>query len=156
MGSPHCPSFEKRRDGKNMWRLQVDRKLGNQNKPLPDTEDRRPLCYTLGGGGQLFTTLDLRHAYNQVCLHEKSRDATTINTHRGLFRYTRLPFGVSSAPGIFQSLINKIVKEIPHVCAYLDDILITGKSKHHTSAEWYEGKELLASPLASSHAPSIK
>ncbi len=112
-----------------MWRLQVDRKPGNQNQPLPHTEDRRPLCYTLGGGGQLFTTLDLKHPYNQVCLHEKSRDSTTINTHRGLFRYTRLPFVVRSAPGIFQSLIDKIVKDIPHVCAYMDDILLTGKSK---------------------------
>ncbi len=60
----------------------------------------------------------------------KTRDATTINTHRGLFRYTRLPYGVSSTPRTFQNLIDKIVKDIPHLFAHLDDILITGKSRH--------------------------
>ncbi len=58
-----------------------------------------------------------------------SREVTTINTHRGLFRYKRLSFGVSSAPGIFQCIIDNPVKDIPHVCAYLDDILITGRSE---------------------------
>ena len=46
-----------------------------------------------------------------------------INTSKGLFRYNRLPFRVSSAPAIFQS----ILQGIPHVYIYLDDILITGK-----------------------------
>lgn len=48
----------------------------------------------------------------------------TINTHRGLFRYKKLPFGVTSVPGIY--LIDNLVKDIPHICAYLDDILLTG------------------------------
>ena len=52
-----------------------------------------------------------------------------INTHRGLFRYTRLPFGISSAPGIFQRVIESILQGIDGVVVYLDDILITGASK---------------------------
>ncbi|BHF62060.1 hypothetical protein SprV_0100504100 [Sparganum proliferum] len=94
--------------------------------PLPRIED----LYASLAGGHQFTTLDLKHAYNQVVLNTESRDATTINTHRGLFRYKRLPFGVSSAPGLFQCLIDNLVKDIPHVCAYLDDILVTGPSEH--------------------------
>ncbi|BHF65693.1 hypothetical protein SprV_0200870600 [Sparganum proliferum] len=58
--------------------------------PLPRIED----LYASLAGGHQFTTLDLKHAYNQVVLDTESRDATTINTHRGLFRYKRLPFGV--------------------------------------------------------------
>ncbi|BHF75193.1 hypothetical protein SprV_0501828800 [Sparganum proliferum] len=57
--------------------------------PLPRIED----LYASLAGGHQFTTLDLKHAYNQVVLDTESRDATTINTHRGLFRYKRLPFG---------------------------------------------------------------
>ena len=92
--------------------------------PLPRIED----LYATLSGGEKFTSLDLQHAYNQVDLSEESRAVTTINTHRGLYQYKKLPFGVSSAPGIFQRIIDSLVRDIPNVCAYLDDILITGKS----------------------------
>ncbi len=36
-----------------------------------------------------------KRAYNQVTLNEMSPEVTTINTHRGLYRYKSLPFGVS-------------------------------------------------------------
>ena len=52
-----------------------------------------------------------------------------INTQKGLFRYNRLPFGVASAPAIFQRTIESILRGIPHVCVYIDDILVTGKSQ---------------------------
>ncbi len=92
--------------------------------PLPRIED---LCTTLDGGLQ-FTTLDLKHVYNQVFLYVDFKGATTINTHRRLFWYDRLPFGVSSAPGIFQCIIDDLVKDMPHAGAYLDGILIIGTS----------------------------
>ena len=66
--------------------------------PLPKGED---LFATLSRG-QIFSKLDLSQAYQQVVLEDTSRDMVTINTQKGLLRYTRLPFGVSSAPGIFQ------------------------------------------------------
>ena len=48
-----------------------------------------------------------------------------INTHQGLYEYTRLPFGVTSAPAIFQKATDSILQGI--IC-YLDDILVTGRS----------------------------
>ena len=45
-----------------------------------------------------------------------------INTHKGLFRYNRLPFGIASAPSIFQRVMESLVREIPGVVVYLDDI----------------------------------
>ena len=50
----------------------------------------------------MFTQLDMSQAYQQLPLDEKSKSYVVVNTHRGLFRYNRLPYGVSSAPGIFQ------------------------------------------------------
>ena len=52
-----------------------------------------------------------------------------INTHCGLFRYTRLPFGISSAPGIFQRVIESLPQGIDGVVVSLDDILVTGSTE---------------------------
>ena len=52
-----------------------------------------------------------------------------INTHKGLFRYTRLPYGISSAPGIFQKAMEQLLQGIPHVTVYIDDILITAETE---------------------------
>lgn len=65
--------------------------------PVPTAED---LFATLAGG-QTFTKLDLSHAYQQVLLDPESRKYVTINTHKGLYQYTRLPFGIASAPAVF-------------------------------------------------------
>ena len=59
-----------------------------------------------------------------------------INTPKGLFQYTRLPYGVSVAPAIFQSVMDRVHQGIPVAC-YLDDILIAAptKSKHNLILE---------------------
>ena len=56
-------------------------------------------------GGQQFTKLDLRSAYQQMPLDDDSAHLVTINIHQGLYRYSKLPFGVGSAPAIFQDSI---------------------------------------------------
>ena len=93
--------------------------------PLPKVED---LFATLSGG-RIFSKLDLSQAYQQVLLEDVSRDLVTINTQKGLFRYTRLPFGVSSAPGIFQRVMEEVLQGIPNVVVYLDDILAASTSE---------------------------
>lgn len=80
-------------------------------------------------GGKSFTKLDMSQMYQQILLVDSSRELLIINTHHGLFRYNHLPFGVSSAPGIFQRTMESILQDIPHVMVYLDDILITGSSE---------------------------
>ena len=46
-----------------------------------------------------------------------------------MYIYNRLPFGVSSAPSIFQRTMEGILRGMANVCIYLDDILIAGKSE---------------------------
>ena len=93
--------------------------------PIPKVED----LFARLSKGKHFSKLDLSQAYQQVPLEEDSKKYVVINTHRGLFWYTRLPYGISSAPGIFQRVIESILQGIDGVVVYLDDILITGASK---------------------------
>lgn len=73
--------------------------------------------------------LDLTSAYQQMELDDASRKLVTINTHQRLYEYTRLPFGVASAPAVFQRTMDFILQGIPQVICYLDDILVTGRSQ---------------------------
>lgn len=75
-------------------------------------------------GGTKFSILDLRDAYNQVELDEDSRKLAVINTQKGLFCYNRLPFGIASAPAMFQRKIESLLQGLKGTQAYLDEVLI--------------------------------
>ncbi len=81
-------------------------------------------------GGRYFTQLDLAHAYAQLAaVTAETARMLTVTTHRGLFQVNRLAFGVSTAPAIFQRLIDGLLKGINHVVVLLDDILIAGETR---------------------------
>ena len=56
-----------------------------------------------------FSKLDMSQAYLQLQLNDDSKKLVTVNTHRGLFQYNRLPFGVSAAPAVFQRCIENLL-----------------------------------------------
>uniref|UniRef100_A0A1X7UD72 Uncharacterized protein n=1 Tax=Amphimedon queenslandica TaxID=400682 RepID=A0A1X7UD72_AMPQE len=80
------------------YKVTVNPVLLTDTYPLPRSED----LFAALAGGKIFSKLDLKHAYLQIPLDEASKKFTTINTPKGLFQYERLPFGVSSAPSLFQ------------------------------------------------------
>ncbi|KAI7802904.1 hypothetical protein IRJ41_022848 [Triplophysa rosa] len=95
-------------------------------------------CYTLPHMEELFTELvgasyysqiDLSCAYHQLPLHPDSRNLTAFITHDGLFRFTRVPFGLASAPSAFQKMMQTILRKLDGVKNYLDDIVVYGDSQ---------------------------
>lgn len=73
------------------------------------------------------TTLDLNQGYHQLSLDPESRDLTAFACHRGIFRYTRLIFGMSAAAELYQRNIEHALTGLQGVKNISDDIIIGGK-----------------------------
>uniref|UniRef100_A0A7I4Z6K6 Reverse transcriptase domain-containing protein n=1 Tax=Haemonchus contortus TaxID=6289 RepID=A0A7I4Z6K6_HAECO len=99
---------------------------------LPTAED----VFTELNGGTIFSQIDFADAFLQVEVDNDSKELLTINTHRGLYRYSRLPFRVISAPGIFQQIIDSMISGLNGVAAYLDEVLSPAAPFPSTTPTW--------------------
>ncbi|EPB76328.1 reverse transcriptase [Ancylostoma ceylanicum] len=102
----------------------LNKALEDYEYPIPIPED----IFASLNGGTMFSQIDFSDAYLQVELTNEAKEVVVINTHKGLYRYKRLPFGIKTAPGIFQSIMNKMISGLDGVAAYLDDIVVVGKT----------------------------
>ncbi|XP_037503417.1 uncharacterized protein K02A2.6-like [Rhipicephalus sanguineus] len=105
------------------FRMTINAATATEQYPLPRVQD----IFAKLNGGEVFTTLDLRQAYNQLPLDEHAQKIAVLNTQKGLFCFKRLPFGVSSASAVFQRRMDALLSDIPGVQVYLDDIIVAEK-----------------------------
>ncbi|XP_063391394.1 uncharacterized protein K02A2.6-like [Cydia fagiglandana] len=103
------------------YKLTLNRCLEVDRFPLPRVEDLLVKLH----GGETFSKIDLSQAYAQFELDEASKPYTVINTHKGLYMYNRLIYGLSSSPGIFQRKLEQLFADLPRVGVFLDDVIIT-------------------------------
>jgi hypothetical protein len=75
---------------------------------------------------KVFTTLDLRGAYNLLRVKKGDEWKTAFRSHFGHFEYLVMPFGLTNAPAIFQHMMTDIFRDVIglYVLVYLDDIII--------------------------------
>ena len=106
------------------FKVTVNPQIKIDQYPLPKVDD----IFAQLAGGQKFTTIDLANAYQQMEVAVDSQPYLTINTHKGLYRYHRLTYGIASAPAKFQKAMEQIFSDMPQVQIFLDDILVTGTS----------------------------
>ncbi|CAK1598289.1 unnamed protein product [Parnassius mnemosyne] len=99
-------------------------------------------------GAKIFSKIDLSQAYNQIEL-DNSKNLTVINTHRGLFTYNRLVYGLSSSPGIFQRIMSNLFHDIEKVEVFLDDLIIGSSNER-------EHLQILETVLSRLHKNGMK
>ncbi|XP_062713385.1 uncharacterized protein K02A2.6-like [Aedes albopictus] len=104
------------------YKITVNPNLVVDEHPLPTMEE----LFANVAGGDKFSKIDLTQAYLQLEVEEEDREVLTLSTHKGLYRPTRLMYGVASAPAIWQRLMEEILSGIPGVTVFLDDIRVTG------------------------------
>lgn len=88
--------------------------------PVPDVQ----LFADQLSGSAVFSKLDLKRAFAQIPVHPAHRHKTAIITPFGLYEYTRMPFGLCNAAQTFQRFIDGVLRGLPRVFVYIDDILV--------------------------------
>ena len=95
--------------------------------PLPRLEE----MVETAAGNSYYASLDMKDAYYQVELDEASRDLTTFSDGVSLYRFKRLPFGLSCSPAIFSRIMSNILAPLIKkgwLKNYLDDIIVWAPS----------------------------
>lgn len=94
------------------------------------------------GGAKYFTLLDASSAFLQIPLTYESSLLCTVITPFGRYRYLRLPYGLTSAPEVFQRFIYNLIGDLPKVICYFDDILVFGQTleEHNVNLNRVLGK----------------
>ena len=110
-------------------RLCVDMRRANtavrrERHPMPTIDD---VLHEMTGAAT-FSKLDLTQSFHQIELDEKSRFITTFATHKGLYRYRRLMFGISCAPEIHQRVIQQVLADCEGARNIADDIVVFGST----------------------------
>ena len=99
--------------------------IRREHHPIPNFED----FVSRLSGAKWFSRLDLKDAYYHIELDESSRHITTFITHKGMFRYKRLFFGVNCAPEAFQKILEQLISHVNNALNMQDDVFIWGATK---------------------------
>ncbi|GFX79412.1 hypothetical protein TNCV_1715621 [Trichonephila clavipes] len=106
----------------------LNQKLVKDKFPLPLIED---VLDTLQEA-KVYSTLDLRNGFFHVDVDEDCRKYTSFIVPDGQFQFNKVPFGLSTSPGIFQRYVLSIFRDLTRkgiVISYLDDLVIPAKNE---------------------------
>ena len=89
--------------------------------PVPDVKDALDSLRA-----KYFATIDLLSGYWQLGMTDRARERSAFCTRRGLYEFTRMPFGLANAPSTFCRLMHSVLHDLLYkIClCYLDDIIV--------------------------------
>lgn len=115
----------KKKDGS--WRFCTDYRMLNKVTrrdvyPLPRVDEALDAL----GTASYFLTMDLTSGFWQIPIAEADRDKTGFLTRKGLFRYTKMPMGLTNSPATFQRLMDLVLRGMTweYCMVYLDDVIV--------------------------------
>ncbi|GFX03111.1 retrovirus-related Pol polyprotein from transposon 17.6 [Trichonephila clavipes] len=131
---PRRLAFTERQEKDGSSRMCIDyrklnQKLVKDKFPLPIIED---VLDTLQEA-KVYSTLDLRNGFFHVDVDEDCRKYTSFIVPDGQFEFNKVPFGLSTSPGVFQRYVSSIFRDLTRkgiVISYLDDLVIPAKNEH--------------------------
>lgn len=113
--------------GETKYRMVIDYRRLNEitiddKYPLPNITD----LFDKLGKSTVFSTLDLASGYHQLEINQEDRQKTAFSTENGHYEFSRMPFGLKTAPATFQRAMDNVLRGLQgiHCLVYLDDILI--------------------------------
>ncbi|GJZ31786.1 putative reverse transcriptase domain-containing protein [Tanacetum coccineum] len=82
-------------------------------------------------GLSIYSKIDLRSRYHQLCIKEEDILIIAFRTRYGHFEFQVMPFGLTNASAMFMDLMNRISKPYLDklVIVFIDDILVYSKDE---------------------------
>ena len=77
-------------------------------------------------GAAVFSKVDANSGFWQIPLSDDSQQYTTFISPFGRYCFKKLPFGIASAPELFQRRISAVLQGLDGVLCHMDDVLIFG------------------------------
>ncbi len=112
----------------------LNKVLKDDEWPLPKISDVKHFIH----GHSWFSRIDLRDAFHRIHIDERNRDATAFHTPWGTFRFTRMEYGLKTAPAAFQRYLDWILrKHREYALHYMDDILIKSRTQAESRKRTY-------------------
>ncbi|GJS46857.1 putative reverse transcriptase domain-containing protein [Tanacetum coccineum] len=102
-------------------------KLTVKNRyPLPRIDD----LFDQLQGSSIYSKIDLRSGYHQLCIKEEDILITAFRTRYGHFEFQVMSFGLTNASAVFMDLMNRVCKPYldKFIIVFIDDILIYSKN----------------------------
>ncbi|BHF71714.1 hypothetical protein SprV_0401477400 [Sparganum proliferum] len=92
--------------------------------PVPHLQDFPAALF----GRSEFLKIDLVRAFHQIPIAPEDVSKTAVTTFSSLFEFLRMPFGLRNASQTFPTFVDRVLRGLPFVYAYIDDLLVASST----------------------------